>query len=357
MPTVAADKTNGGVDFVPWVEKYRPKILDDVYGHQQNIATLRNQMRLGILPHMLFHGPPGTGKTSTIIAVANELYGEKRPIMVLELNASDDRGLGVVRENIKTFCQQKYLNFQVAHGKQDMDVDGAEKSTLPSFKLVILDECDAMSKDAQNAMRRILEQYVMNTRFCLICNNLSKIIPALQSRCMRLRYGPLPEEFLVNRVKQICDMEEIGYNGAGLKAVVTLSEGDMRGCVNIINQIAMREDGMIDEDTVHRCCGRPLPAEIHQVFEILMNKPILEARTHLTELMEKRGFSLTVVIKALLPMVMGIQSKKNSGKKYLAKSLAAIEYRLAKSTDESACLDELIAEFYTARDIFVQDNT
>eukprot|EP01023_Acetabularia_acetabulum_P020692 TRINITY_DN20816_c0_g1_i2.p2 TRINITY_DN20816_c0_g1~~TRINITY_DN20816_c0_g1_i2.p2 ORF type:complete len:214 (-),score=31.58 TRINITY_DN20816_c0_g1_i2:604-1245(-) len=212
-----------------------------------------------------------------------------------------------------------------------------------------------MSKDAQSALRRIMEQYAMHTRFCLICNNLNNVIPALQSRCMRLRFGPLPSEFLINRIKAICDLENAQYTEGGLKAVVTLGAGDMRCCVNIVQQIAMREDFMVDQDTVHKCCGRPLPIEIQQIFEALLNDPILKVEEQLMELLVRRGCSLTVVIQELLPWVRAVQCKKCTPKIYLFQKLASIEYNLSKLADEKSCMDQLVAVFFIARDMIGQD--
>ena len=148
---------------LPWVEKYRPKDLNELIAHEEIISVLNKLIESNKLPHLLFHGPPGTGKTSTIKACAKKMFGEHISSMVLELNASDDRGIDVVREQIKEFA-------------------GTKKLFSTGVKLVILDEADAMTQDAQAALRRVIEKYTSNTRFCLICNYVNKIMPALQSR-------------------------------------------------------------------------------------------------------------------------------------------------------------------------------
>jgi replication factor C subunit 3/5 len=168
---------------VPFVEKYRPENLDRIISHVEIVKTskylkllthlvVRKFIESKKLPHLLFHGPPGTGKTSCMIAIAKELYGSQYRNMTLELNASDDRGIGVVRDQIKSFCSTQQLMSK-------------------GMKLVILDESDSMTGPAQFALRRIVEKYSKTTRFCFICNFVSKIIPALQSRCTRFRFGPL----------------------------------------------------------------------------------------------------------------------------------------------------------------------
>ena len=175
---------------LPWVEKYRPKQLDDLISHQDIISTIHRFINENKLPHLLFYGPPGTGKTSTILACAKKLYGEKSSkSMVLELNASDERGIEVVREQIKNFASSKTM---FSNG---------------GYKLIILDEADAMTQFAQNALRRVIEKYTKNVRFCIICNYVVKIIPALQSRCTRFRFAPLQNDQIETRLDWIVDQE------------------------------------------------------------------------------------------------------------------------------------------------------
>ena len=160
---------------LPWVEKYRPKEMSDLVSHEQIIGTITKLIDAGKLPHLMLYGPPGTGKTSTILACAHKLYGKHFSSMVLELNASDDRGIDVVREQIKEFASTRQMF-----------------SSAP--KLIVLDEADNMTNPAQFALRRVIEKFTRNARFCIICNYASKIIPALQSRCTRFRFAPLSKE-------------------------------------------------------------------------------------------------------------------------------------------------------------------
>ncbi|KAK9269953.1 hypothetical protein L1049_025526 [Liquidambar formosana] len=169
----------------PWVEKYRPQSLADVAAHRDIVDTIDRLTSENRLPHLLLYGPPGTGKTSTILAVARKLYGAQFHNMILELNASDDRGIDVVRQQIQDFASTQSFSF-------------GPKS---SVKLVLLDEADAMTKDAQFALRRVIEKYTKNTRFALICNQVNKIIPALQSRCTRFRFAPLDAIHVTERLK------------------------------------------------------------------------------------------------------------------------------------------------------------
>merc|ERR1712130_48946 len=174
-------------DNLPWVEKYRPNSLSDVSGHQDILATINKFVDGNRLPHLLLYGPPGTGKTSTVLALARKIYGNMNMRqMVLELNASDDRGIDVVREQIKTFSSTK----QIFAGSFDKS---GQSSNIANFKLIILDEADAMTSTAQMALRRIMEKYTANTRFCIIANYTHKLSPALLSRCTRFRFSPLKD--------------------------------------------------------------------------------------------------------------------------------------------------------------------
>jgi replication factor C subunit 3/5 len=214
-------------DSLPWVEKYRPNTLDDVSGHQDILATINKFIDQNRLPHLLLYGPPGTGKTSTILALARRIYGTANMRqMVLELNASDDRGIDVVREQIKTF----------ASTKQIFSLGGASRSgnSMAGFKLIILDEADAMTSTAQMALRRIMEKYTTNTRFCIIANYSHKLSPALLSRCTRFRFSPLKEGDIRVLVDKVVEEENVQIRGEAVDALVKLSKGDMRRALNVL---------------------------------------------------------------------------------------------------------------------------
>ncbi|TMW42020.1 hypothetical protein DOY81_012902 [Sarcophaga bullata] len=209
---------------MPWVEKYRPAKLDDLISHEEIISTINRFISQKQLPHLLFYGPPGTGKTSTILACAKQLYTPAQfKSMVLELNASDDRGIGIVRGQILNFASTRTI-------------------FSGTFKLIILDEADAMTNDAQNALRRIIEKYTENVRFCVICNYLSKIIPAVQSRCTRFRFAPLTPEQILPRLDKIITLENLNVTEDGKKALMTLSKGDMRKVLNVLQSTSMAHD-------------------------------------------------------------------------------------------------------------------
>ncbi|KAL5211317.1 hypothetical protein ABZP36_022164 [Zizania latifolia] len=240
----------------PWVEKYRPQCLADVAAHRDIVDTIDKLTNENRLPHLLLYGPPGTGKTSTILAVARKLYGSQYGNMILELNASDERGIDVVRQQIQDFASARSLSF------------GAR----PSVKMVLLDEADAMTKDAQFALRRVIEKHTRSTRFALICNHVNKIIPALQSRCTRFRFAPLDGTHVRERLQHIIKSEGLDVDDGGLTALVRLSNGDMRKALNILQSTHMASK-QITEEAVYLCTGNPMPKDIEQIAFWLLNEP------------------------------------------------------------------------------------
>ncbi|KAJ3082228.1 Replication factor C (RF-C) subunit [Quaeritorhiza haematococci] len=263
-------------DNLPWVEKYRPATLDDLISHKDIVSTITKFIDENRLPHLLFYGPPGTGKTSTILACAKKLYGQRYKSMILELNASDDRGIDVVREQIKGFASSRTI-------------------FSSGFKLIILDEADAMTQTAQNALRRVIEKYTRNVRFCIICNYVGKIIPAIQSRCTRFRFGPLKEDQVRTRLDYIIENENVNITEDGIKAVLRLSQGDMRRSLNIL-QASHAAYSKIDEDSVYTCTGSPLPSDITKIVEWLFNCEFTTAFTNVQKLKTEKGLALTDII-------------------------------------------------------------
>lgn len=201
---------------IPWVEKYRPQKLDEIIDQTEVIKVLSDTLKTGELPHLLFHGPPGTGKTSTILALAHQLFGpEKIEERVIELNASDDRGIGIVRNNIITFTK-------IAIGSSDPNYP------CPPYKIVILDEADAMTPEAQSALRKVMETKSRITRFCFICNYLNQIIEPITSRCVPFNFRPIDRTSIINKLIEIAEFEKIKIDKSCIKSIVDMSEGDVR---------------------------------------------------------------------------------------------------------------------------------
>ncbi|BFZ00501.1 hypothetical protein BsWGS_03540 [Bradybaena similaris] len=237
---------DGKPKIVPWIEKYRPKSVEDVAYQDEVVSVLKKSIEGSDLPNLLFYGPPGTGKTSTILACSRQLFGpELFKHRVLELNASDERGISVIREKVKKFAQL------TAGGVRP---DG---KPCPPFKIIILDEADSMTKDAQSALRRTMEKESKTTRFCLICNYVTRIIEPITSRCAKFRFKALADDILSSRLKQICEEEGMNIADTAVNAVLKTSQGDMRKAIMFL-QSASRlcgKDGTITQDIVYDIAG------------------------------------------------------------------------------------------------------
>ncbi|OON14230.1 putative replication factor C small subunit, partial [Opisthorchis viverrini] len=311
------------------IEKYRPQSLDELISHSEISKTISRFLEQNRLPHLLFYGPPGTGKTSTILATAKTLYAPRElNSMVLELNASDARGINVVREQLLSFASTKTL----FAGK---------------FKLVILDEADSMTKDAQNALRRIVEKFTENTRFCLICNYLSKIIPAIQSRCTKFRFAPVSFQQMQPRLKEIATMEKVVLTEDGMKAIYRFTSGDMRKAINLMQSAAMSAP-KIDESSVYACVAYPSPAEIRSLTDSMLNEPIHSAFKNILATKNLKGIALQDVLTELHPLVMKINFP-DSVRCDLIIALAELEHRMSVGSSERLQLAALVASFARAK--------
>ncbi|KAM5539066.1 hypothetical protein V8D89_007289 [Ganoderma adspersum] len=205
----------------------RPKTIDDVSAQEHTVAVLRKTLTSSNLPHMLFYGPPGTGKTSTILALSRQLFGpDNFRSRVLELNASDERGIAIVREKIKNFARQTPRAQAVAS-------DG-KTYPCPPYKIIILDEADSMTQDAQGALRRIMELYARITRFCLVCNYVTRIIEPLASRCSKFRFKPLDSISTSTRLAQIASAENVPISPQAIDALIATSHGDLRRAITYL---------------------------------------------------------------------------------------------------------------------------
>ncbi|EIN14009.1 P-loop containing nucleoside triphosphate hydrolase protein [Punctularia strigosozonata HHB-11173 SS5] len=276
--------TNGTVAYeLPWVEKYRPKVLDDVVGNIETIERLKVIARDGNCPHIIISGMPGIGKTTSIHCLAHQLLGNAYKEGVLELNASDERGIEVVRNKIKTFAQKKV--------------------TLPPgrHKIVILDEADSMTAGAQQALRRTMEIYANTTRFCLACNMSNKIIEPIQSRCAILRYSKLRDTELLKRLLEICELEKVKYNDDGLTALIFTSEGDMRQAINNL-QSTWSGFGFVSGDNVFKVCDQPHPITVQTIIRACQKSDLDTAMEKLNDLWEQ-GYSAVDIVVTIFRVV------------------------------------------------------
>ncbi|KAF5092129.1 hypothetical protein D0Z03_003033 [Geotrichum reessii] len=340
-------------ELLPWVEKYRPATLDQVTGHENIISTIRQFIANKRVPHMLFYGPPGTGKTTTILAIARELFGAKNmKNMVLELNASDDRGIDVVRNQIKTFASTKQM-FSVANNNSNNSND--------FFKLVILDEADAMTNTAQNALRRIIEKYTTHTRFCIIANYAHKINPALLSRCTKFRFSPLTEEAIAKRLEVVVERENIQIDPNALQALLKLSKGDMRKALNVLQPCKAALAGVDDseennvghsitEEMIYDCVGSPQPGDIQAILDYILKSEWTTALRSITSLKAAKGLALVDILQGISDLFDGYELAPQA-KIFLLEGLAEIEFRLAAGGNEKIHTSAVIGVVKSALDI------
>eukprot|EP00906_Rhabdomonas_costata_P007414 RCo010617 len=318
-----------GAEDLPWVEKYRPTALSDILAQEEIIQTIKTLIQQNKMPHLLFYGPPGTGKTTTILACARMLYGDNFQNFTMELNASDDRGIGIVRNQIKDFASTKQIF-----------------SSVP-FKLIILDEADQMTHDAQAALRRVIEKFTSNVRFCFICNHVNKITAAVQSRCTRFRFGPLKKAQVMDRLRHIVATEKLECTEEGLSAVVKLSQGDMRRCINIL-QATVASTGHAFEEDVYAVTGQPCPADIRAMMEKMITLPYSEALKEVEEMKDSKGLAIADILAELTPFLMRMQLPEDV-KMYLFETLSDIEYHLAFSSTERLQVSAMVGAFQVAR--------
>ncbi|KAI2643237.1 replication factor C subunit 4 [Xylaria nigripes] len=276
---LTAATNSSGTYELPWVEKYRPIFLDDVVGNTETIERLKIIAKDGNMPHVIISGMPGIGKTTSILCLARQLLGDTYKEAVLELNASDERGIDVVRNRIKSFAQKKV--------------------NLPPgrHKLVILDEADSMTSGAQQALRRTMEIYSNTTRFAFACNQSNKIIEPLQSRCAILRYGQLTDMQVLNRLKQIIEAEKAECNDEGLAALVFSAEGDMRQAINNL-QSTCAGFGFVNSDNVFKVVDSPHPIKIQAMLKACHEGNLTGALRILKELWEL-GYSCHDIITTM----------------------------------------------------------
>ncbi|PON47370.1 Replication factor C subunit [Parasponia andersonii] len=307
----------------PWVEKYRPKQVKDVAHQEEVVRVLTNTLETANCPHMLFYGPPGTGKTTTALAVAHQLFGpELYKSRVLELNASDDRGINVVRTKIKDFAAVAVGSAQRQGGYP-----------CPPYKIIILDEADSMTEDAQNALRRTMETYSKVTRFFFICNYISRIIEPLASRCAKFRFKPLSEEIMSSRVLYICKEEGLNLDTEALSTLSSISQGDLRRGITYLQSAARLFGSTITSKDVISVSG-VIPQEVVEALFAACKSGNFDLANKEVHNIIVEGYPVSQMLLQLFEMVVEAADVKDEQKSRICKKLGEADKCLVDGADE-----------------------
>ncbi|XP_077224412.1 ATPase family associated with various cellular activities (AAA) [Tasmannia lanceolata] len=306
----------------PWVEKYRPRQVKEVAHQDEVIRVLTNTLETSNCPHMLFYGPPGTGKTTTALAIAHQLFGpELYKSRVLELNASDDRGINVVRTKIKDFAA-------VAVGS------GSRPGyPCPPFKIIILDEADSMTEDAQNALRRTMETYSKVTRFFFICNYISRIIEPLASRCAKFRFKPLSEEIMSNRILHICKEEGLNLGSEALSTLSSISQGDLRRAITYLQGAARLFGSSISSKDLISVSG-VVPQDVVKALFAACKTGEFELANKEVNNVIAEGYPVSQMLSQLFDVVVGADDISDQQKARICRRLAEADKCLVDGADE-----------------------
>ena len=305
-----------------WTEKYRPRTLNEIIDEEEIVSRLQEFVRRATMPHCLFAGPPGTGKTTAALCLARDLFGERFQDVFMELNASDERGIDVVRTTVKEFARMASL------------------SSVP-FKILVLDEADNMTSDAQSALRRTMEKYSETCRFILCCNYSGRIIEPIQSRCALFRFTPLPDEKIVENLHRIAKNEGLKFTESGLKSIVDVAEGDLRKAINTLQAASSMSKG-ITEESVYQVVGRAKPTDVHEMLNHALKGDFIKAREELRHLLVTYGLSGTEIVRQVHSEIfrLAVPEKRRIE---LIEAVGEIDFRLVQGGDEEVQLSALLA--------------
>jgi len=307
---------------IPWVEKYRPATIDEVAQQEEVVAALKNSLQTGEMPNLMFYGPPGTGKTTVALALVQQFFGKDWRHRVKEMNASDERGINAIREQVKTFAQ-------LAIGT----TEGALKDSKANFRVVILDEADSMTHDAQAALRRIMEEFVHITRFIIICNYVSKIIDPLHSRCSKFRFQSISADFQKTRLLHICEKEQVRCGPGALDKLVELSKGDMRSAVTLL-QTAVAFYGEVGKAELNEvACAVPDEKAVNLIQRAKTGSSSDDMVNAVNEFLLD-GYSGQQIMEKLLDLMSNDPSLTDLTKARCAILFSQVDERLTQGCDE-----------------------
>jgi replication factor C small subunit len=310
-----------------WVEKYRPKSLEAIVDQKEIVDRLKSFVKARNVPHCILAGPPGTGKTTAALCLSRDLYGDAYREHTMELNASDERGIDVVRETVKTFARVKSIG------------------EIP-FKIMILDEADNMTSDAQQALRRTMERYTGTCRFIMCANYSGKIIEPIQSRCAPFRFSYLPRKEQDAYLNQIAEKEKIKLTVDGLDAIFEVCGGDLRKAINTL-QAATSLEKLVDAKVVYSIAGKASPADVQKMLKTAMDGNFIESRKQLRDMIQKYGVAGSDIIRQIHSEIFRTEIPEPWRIK-LAGIIGEVDYRLVEGADEEVQLSALLARLVEA---------
>lgn len=316
------------MSFEMWAEKYRPKTLKEMMNQTEIVERLSSFVKNRNVPHCIFAGPPGTGKTTAALCLSHDMYGEGYREHFMELNASDERGINVVRETVKTFARIKSIG------------------EIP-FKVLILDEADNMTGDAQQALRRTMERYTGTCRFILIANYSGKIIEPIQSRCAPFRFTYLTKEDQDRFLRGVAEREKVKLLAEGLEAIFEVSGGDLRRALNTL-QAAASIGKPVDANMVYSVLGRAHPADVREMLNLAMKGDFIGSREKLRDMILKYGVAGSDIIRQIHIEIFKMKDVPEPWKIKLADVIGEVDFRLVEGADEEVQLSSLLARLVEA---------
>jgi replication factor C small subunit len=314
-----------------WTEKYRPQSLDEIVNQTEIVSRFKNFVSEKNMPHLLLVGPAGVGKTTSILALARDLYGSSYRSFILELNASDERGIGVIRDKVKNFARTAAIASPV------------------SFKILIMDEADHLTGDAQHALRRTMEIYTKTCRFCLLGNYSENIIDPIQSRCSLFRFSPLEESDLKGYIEEIAKKENLDIVDDGIDAIYQASNGDVRRSINLL-QAAAASKKLIDDVAIYNLLGNVSPQAIKEMLDTALDGNFLESRELLRGLLINQGLAPEDIIRNIYREIMRHSTLSEQWKVKLSDTLGTIDYRLTQGSRAEIQLSTLLAHLSVVKE-------
>jgi len=310
-----------------WIEKYRPQRLADIVGQDEIVERLSSYVKSGNLPHLLFTGSAGVGKTTAAVTLAREFFRDTWQMNFREMNASDERGIDVVRNQIKQFARTSPLG-------------------AATFKILFLDEADALTTDAQAALRRTMESYAQTCRFILSCNYSSKIIDPIQSRCAIYRFRPLQPDAIKEEVRRIAAREGLSVTPGAAEAIVYIAQGDMRKAINALQGAAIISRS-VDEKMIYAITSTARPDEINELLRLALCGDFDGAESLLATLLHERGIAPNELINQCYRALLNMDVDRGL-KVELIDHLGETDFRLSEGSDSDIQMEALIARFVSS---------